>query len=147
MSKKKNRRIEDFNIEFGSDGLAVGWFFDVPLSFRSALDIERSALVDKAATKKNGVQTYRYPWTRGVPPILSFSTGDVFYAPAGARAMVWRDALDVLKFSITVIDVTDREITFILYHYVDGVIVQEEEVTQDIVDFELILRNGFTARR
>lgn len=98
-------------------GIAAGWVFDMPEASKSSLDILYSKLIDKTANeekkkrlRKNSLdedeKIYRYAWTRGVPPAVSFAVGDIFYEPSGTRSMKWGDALTILRRVVQIIHAT-----------------------------------------
>lgn len=109
---KKSNRTEQIGIEF-ENGIAKGWAFDVPEAFRPSLDIAYMQRADKKANAtlkaelgrslEADERTWKMVWTRGEPPAYSFEEGDIFYDPAGVRAMDWADALPLLRRTVQVI--------------------------------------------
>jgi len=108
----KRKRTEDVDIEF-ENGCAKDWAFDVSEEFRPALDIAYMQRADKKANAalkaKLGrplletEKTWRLVWTRGEPPAYAFNEGDIFYDPAGLRAMNWDEALPLLRRTVKII--------------------------------------------
>lgn len=109
---KKRNRTEQLGIEF-ENGIAKDWAFGVPESFRPALDIAYMQRADKeanAALKAElgrsldaAERTWKMVWTQGDPPAYAFGEGDIFYDPAGVRAMEWADALPILRRTVQII--------------------------------------------
>lgn len=152
--RKRNRRNEDYGIVF-ANGCCDGWAFDVCDAFRTSLDIGYGPLVDKEATaaarrknpKAKAVQ--RMVWTRGVPPLLSFERGHVFYEPPGVRVMAWGEALKVLRRVLRVTDgAPDGDadlngwVVFTVEHYEGGRIVRRGSHRCSQAEFEVVLRSG-----
>jgi hypothetical protein len=115
--RAKSRRSEQLKVEFGPDGRAVGWAFDVSEAFRPALDIAYSQLVDRERTRQARVANPKAPavqrmaWTRGVPPLFAFERGQVFHEPHGVRGTErapggprWGEALGFLRRTVQVRD-------------------------------------------
>lgn len=109
---KKRNRTEQLGIEF-ENGIAKEWAFDVSESFKPSLDIAYMQRADKEANValkaelgrplEASEKTWRMVWTRGNPPAYSFAEGDIFYDPAGVRAMEWAESLKVLRRTVQVI--------------------------------------------
>lgn len=144
----RTRRVEDFGITF-SDGLCVGWVFDVPECFRPTLDIMLSTYVNKQLSKQQGLKVFSDVWTRGNPPLRSFATGDVFYDPPGIRKMVWSEALLLLRRSVQVIDAkADTEdgnsgwAKIKMTEYANGKVLSTSEVIISQAELEYLLRTG-----
>jgi hypothetical protein len=152
--RKRNRRAEEFGITFEAC-LAQGWAFDVCEAVRAAMDIDYRMLVDRERTKtarranRQAKSIYRYVWTRGVPPLLSFERGHVFYDPPGMRSLAWDKALKVLGRAVRVTEAApdgdyDRNgwVQFTLDHYEAGQVVRSETCRCSQTDFEVFLRSG-----
>lgn len=118
-SAKKTKRTERLKIQFGPDGRAIGWVFDVSEAFRAALDIQYVQLVDREQTRRarahnpKAAPVHRMAWTQGVPPVLSFERGHIFYEPHGIRGTEkasggppWGDALQILRRIVQVREAT-----------------------------------------
>lgn len=109
---KKRNRTEKLGVEF-ENGIAKGWAFDVPEACRPSLDIAYMQRADREANAalkaelgrplEAGERQWKMVWTRGNPPAYSFEEGDIFYEPAGVRAMEWPEALKVLRRTVQVI--------------------------------------------
>lgn len=106
-------------------GYTKEWYFKLPPTFRSALDI-------KLTTRQIDNQKYEI-WTQG--NIYSFKQGDTFYDSLLAYSLTWEQALKVFKFNIQIeeaepdryeaietskIHSDGQEINLILNHHVDG---------------------------
>ena len=133
------RRTEDFGIEF-ADKLATGWAFSVQEAFRDQLDILYLVYVDKEKSKElrktqplgedgKSSKVMRAAWSRGVPPLLRFDAGHIFYDPPAARNMVWGDALKVLKRAVQITEAKPDDqpgsggwVKAKIYHYEAGVV-------------------------
>lgn len=144
--RTKTRRTEEFDIHF-EDGLVKNWAFDVPTCFRDSLDIKYLRYVDK----DNKETRFKMAWTRGVPPLLSFSIGDVFYEPAGLRQMRWEDALKIIKRAVKIksaIPITEDNLSaggrveFEIIYYKYGTIANNEILELSQNDFENFLKTG-----
>ncbi len=68
MSQKRDRSRKP-TVQFGADGLVVGWHFAVGEHFRAALDVQWTVRIE------NRVPVWG--WTEGLPPLYAFAAGDV----------------------------------------------------------------------
>lgn len=148
----RRRRIEDFGIEF-SGGHAVGWAFDVSEFHRENLDILYVTRIDKEKSTDE-LKVYKKVWARGIPPVLSFSEGSIFYEPPGPREMPWNDAIQTVERSVQILTASsDQEssrnksrvngnVKCVIKEYEFGKIKSEGifEMTQR--EFEYFLRTG-----
>lgn len=153
------RRTEYLNVSF-DNGIAREWVFEVPDCFRDQLDIKRMQFVDRDASRElrkthlkgegDKLPTiYRDAWSQGVPPMLSFDIGHVFYDPPGIRSMVWSDALKVLRRLAQVKDARpDGEdddsgwVRYDLHYYDSSTRIRTEERTTSQAEFMNFLRTG-----
>ena len=161
ISEAKNRkRTTDFGISF-IGGYASGWAFGVPPAFRGALDIQNLRYVDKEKSKdlrskgdRKNSQTklptaFKYLWTRGDPPSLSFAQGDIFYRPSGIRNLPWQEALEQIISSVQVLAAqpdndkgTGGWVEFQLSRYERGIIITQSNLRLSQTDFETVLCSG-----
>lgn len=152
--RKREIRTTDIDIVF-ENGTAKGWAFDVSQVFQAALDINLTPRVDKERTRaarklnKKAPAIVRQVWTRGVPSLLSFERGHIFYDPPGPRFMVWSDALHTLKRSVQIKDAApdgDRDrngwVQFEICYYEAGQVVRREQHRCSQTKFERFLRRG-----
>ncbi|MGE4062403.1 MAG: hypothetical protein AB7E79_03455 [Rhodospirillaceae bacterium] len=171
-AKKKQKRTEDYGISFKplpdlkeSPRFAFGWAFGVRDAFRDQLDIRRVQFVDK---KKNDekkkklkirvlpakLKAYRWSWTRGTPPMLTFGKGQIFYDPPQAHVLPWAKALGELRRAVQIIDATpdapaaageNRKpgwVKFSVVQFKDGKELSRLEHTTSQSDFADFLRLG-----
>mgnify|MGYP003668651069 FL=1 len=134
----RRKRTETFGIKF-REGLAAGWCFNVEEAHREALDILYVTRVDRAKSTKQKT-VHRKVWARGVPPVLSFSEGSIFYDPPDARLMNWNDALKVLRRSVQILYAfpdqerpqgagrVDGSVTCIIRKYLHGEVHETDRV-------------------
>ncbi len=140
-SKKRRRtRTSDTGIKF-SDGYASEWAFGVPQEFRDALDIKYLSYKAKGVSAET--------WTRGQPPVLSFTEGHVFYQPRECRDLLWDNALKRLEKSVLIRDAApDKEdgtegwVEFELRIYRAGKVAKSESLRSSQAAFEVFLRSG-----
>ena len=154
--KPRNRkRTPNYGISF-DNGYAEGWVYGVPKCFRNALDIKKLRYVDKKSnkgTKENSPAkagtTYKYVWTRGIPPSLSFAQGDVFYRPAFVRGLPWHEAVKFISHSIQILAARSDDqngaggwVEFQLTRYKKGNLAERLNVKLSQKEFEWVLRRG-----
>lgn len=139
-TETRRRRTIELGPHFDGEGVPIGWAFGVPAAFRAALDIQ-------LLVYKEGGRLVRY-WTRGHPPALSFSVGDVFYEPAEVRGLPWGEALLSLSRCARVTAATpdgaatQGRVTFQLAIYSSGRRVAERAIHCSQAAFETFLRTG-----
>jgi len=131
--------------------MLAGWAFGVPAVFFHALDIRSKRSGSGPAAGKQGA------WQRGVPAVLDFKTGDIFYEPPEARALQWAEALSRLTRSVQVIEATpDRldpsdgallrgAVTFEMIEYAGGRPARTHRAHVSQSAFERLLRTGVLA--
>jgi hypothetical protein len=128
--------------------MLAGWAFGVPKIFFSALDIH-------STRSRTSRETHNPPtWLRGVPPVLSFKTGDVFYAPPEVRVLEWTAAKRRLKRCVQVMVASaDRlglgdgtlvpgTVTFKITDYANGRPGKNLQIRSSQATFERLLRTG-----
>ncbi|CAA7614701.1 hypothetical protein MTBLM5_140023 [Magnetospirillum sp. LM-5] len=154
--RAKRPRTSEIDIKWDGHGYIDGWEFGVPDCFKLALDIELTTYVETVKLADGRSQkNYRQEWTRGAPPLLQFSAGDIFYAPPEVRRILWGDALKIVRRCVQISeakpDAMDEydptvtlpgEVTFLLLEYKGGEIVREGFRTLSQKAFYDYLRTG-----
>lgn len=156
--KRRKRRTEAFDVTF-QDGIALGWAFSVPEAFKDQLDILYLSYVDKKETEAARARmptsadgkpptVVRWAWTRGVPPLLDFAAGHVFYDPPSAYGQRWDDALRTLRRLVVVMDATPDEppgtgeVAFKIQTFASGTLTETTMHQHTQREFEAFLRTG-----
>jgi len=128
------------------EGDARGWYFGLPASMRSALDIVWLPAM------RAGVQVWA--WRRGNPPLLAFETGFVFFRPGAVRyrPVPWAAALAGMEALIQIVDarpdaldgarIAAGFVVFDLVRYRDGRAVARERWRCSQAEFAETLRTG-----
>ena len=98
MPKSSGVRTAEHGIVFEGDGSIAGWAMHVPAPFRQALDLLLTEY-------RSDGHTWR-EWTQGVPALLNFQAGDVFYDSPAVRRDAWGAATLRGRRALHVIEAT-----------------------------------------
>lgn len=154
--KAERIRTKNLMIEFDGDGNARDWRFGVGREFQSAMDIVFTNESRMVVTPdgKGKVQGTRKVWTKGLPPLLAFDTGDTFFSPPLLNDDEWVDQLLYLEQSITVLSsehdrlvqgrLMDGKVRFLLRNYEAGQQKDDQEMELTQQEFLEILQNGIS---
>lgn len=80
--------------------------------------------------------------TQGEPPSFEFAPGDIFFEPREARALLWEEALLILRRSVQVQDFFDGQVKAEVREYQDGVFARRQEIECPVAEFVTLLRDG-----
>jgi len=155
---KRKRRTEQFDVTFAA-GMAEGWVFSVPEAFKDQLDILYLSYVDAEKTRTARARmpkvpdgkpptVLRWAWTRGIPPLLDFAPGHVFYDPPSAYGIKWAEALQILQRLVMVTDATaddppgEGRVTFTIRTFDSGAMIETTTHRCSQREFEAFLRTG-----
>lgn len=96
--KSSGVRTAEHGATFDADGSIAGWAMHVPAPFRQALDL--------ILTEYRAGDHIWCEWTQGVPALLHFQAGDIFYDSPAMRRDAWGAATSEMRRVLHVIEAT-----------------------------------------